>query len=60
MPKTYMDWPDPEIKYEGVHLPLEYRPKKKKKHHFEGSALEGIAFAICLGIMVFGMYICLL
>ena len=58
MPKTYMDWPDP-VQHEGVHLPLEYRPRRKK-HRFEGSALEGIAFAICLGIMVFGMYICLL
>lgn len=38
MTQTYKDWPDLNIKEEGLHLPIEYRPRKRK-HIREGSIL---------------------
>lgn len=38
--QTYNNWPDPEIKHEGVHVKLEHRPRKRHKWHLrEGSIL---------------------
>lgn len=31
MPTQTYRWPDPDIQEEGVHLPLESRPRKRKK-----------------------------
>lgn len=38
--QTFNNWPNPEIKHEGVHVQMECRPRKKlRKHIREGSIL---------------------
>jgi hypothetical protein len=49
--QTYNNWPDPEIKYEGVHVQLESRPRKKvKKYSFLHCTGKLIAFLVIIAV----------
>lgn len=51
---TYHKWPDPEVRQEGIHLPLEHRPRRKRKRQIDWESILG---GLIILFAVFGWYL---
>lgn len=52
--QTINNWPNPEIKHEGVHVQMEHRPcRKRGKHIREGSILYYVKYTLMAAFTVF-------
>lgn len=52
--QTINNWPDPEIKYEGVSPKLEHRPRKRRKRQIDWESVLG---GMIILFAVFGWYL---